>query len=164
MPTEQNPDTQEENSTFRNNDNTRHETLLPNCNGSDYRPTPSKRERCNTNYSRPQLLQSGNLDPVRNNHHWTRNSSTVPVKHLPLVWPPIKSHLRQRPQIYLSIWESPHNETGNQPQYLHGVPPTNRWPLRKEKSMGRAISLNSYIRKPRGLDTVATSGLGGPQQ
>ena len=91
-------------------------------------------------------------------------SPTILVKHIPLVWPPIKSHLQQRPQIYLSIWESPHNETGNQPQYLHGISPTNGWTLGKEKSMGRTKSLDSYIRKPRRLDIVAGSSLSGSQQ
>ena len=164
MPIEQNPDPQEENPTLRNNDSTRHKTLFSNRNGSNHQPTPSKWKRCNTNHSRPWLLQSSNLYSMHNNHHQTRDSPTILVKHLPLVWPPIKGHLQQRPQIYLSVRESPHNETGNQLQHLYGVSPTNRWTLRKEKSMGGTIPSDSHICKPRRLDTVAGSSLGSPQQ
>ena len=55
-------------------------------------------------------------------------------------------------------------KTGNQPQYFHGVSPSNRWPLGKEKSMGRTIPLNSHVCEPIRLDTMVGPGLSGPQQ
>ena len=84
-------------------------------------------------------------------------------EHLPLVRPSITNHLWQRPQIYLPVREGPYNKTGNWSQYLHSVPPSNGWPLRKEKPMGRAISPNSHFSKPGRLDAMASPSLGGPQ-
>ena len=163
LPTEQNPDPQEENPALRNNDNARYETLLPNCNGPDHRPASSKWERHHTNHSRPRMLQGGNLHPLHDNHHGTRNSTTIPMKCLPLVRPSVTNHFRPRPQIHLSIWKSPYSKTRNQPQHLHGVSPSNRWPLRKEEPMDRAISSNSHISKPGGLDAVASPSISSPQ-
>jgi hypothetical protein len=81
----------------------------------------------------------------------------------PWFWPPIKSHIRQRPQVYFTIWESPHNKARNQLQHLHSISPANRWTLRKEESMGGTIPQNSYIPKPTRLDTMASSSLSSPQ-
>ena len=94
LPTEQNPNPQEKDPTLQNNDNAKYETLISDRIGLDHGPTPSKWERCNTNHSRPRMFQSSNLYPLHNNDHWTRNSAIVPVKCLPMVWPPIKGHLR----------------------------------------------------------------------
>ena len=164
LPTEQNPNPQEKDPTLQNNDNAKYETLFSDCIGLDHGPTPSKRERCNTNHSRPEMLQSSNIHSPHDNHHWTRHSTTILTKRLPIVWSPIKSHLQQGPQVHLVIRKGPHNKVGNQSQHLHGISPSNGWPLRKEKPMDRTIPPNSHIGKPRRLDAMASPGLSSAQQ
>ena len=163
VPTKQNPNPQKENPNLWNNDNAKHETLLPDCLRSDHRSTTSGRKRRNTNHSGPWVFQSSNIHPLHDNNHRTRNRTTLPTKRLPLVQSPIKGHLRQRPQVHLALWKSPHNETGNQPQYLNSIPSPDRRPFRKEKSMDRTIPPHGHVCKPRRLDTMATPGLGRAQ-
>ena len=82
LSTKQNSDPQEKDPTLWNHNNPEHETLHPNCNGSDHGPTPSKWERCNTNHSGSWLFQGGNLHPLLNNHHWTGNCPTILLRNI----------------------------------------------------------------------------------
>src|SRR5713101_6236462 len=85
------------------------------------------------------MLTSSCLPPLSENDHGTSNHPIILPAPLPVVWPPPPADLGPRPTLHLSLQASPRQRTGNLVEPVNGIPPSDRWPIRTEESVGRAV-------------------------
>jgi hypothetical protein len=76
---------------------------------------------------------------------------------------PTKDHQRQGPLIHISLRTRIDQRSGNRPEPVNGVSPSNGWAIRTNEPMGRTIS-TPYHRQSEQMEQMATNGYGSSQQ
>src|SRR5712672_2276944 len=81
-----------------------------------------------------------------------------------MVWTTIEDHLGQRPSLYIPLRARASQQDQRQTKPGDCIPPSNRWALRAEEPMGRAVSTPRRERTTRRLESMAHGGVGGTQR
>src|SRR5712672_2023201 len=81
-----------------------------------------------------------------------------------MVWTTIEDHLGQRPSLYIPLRARASQQDQRQTKPVDCIPPSNRWALRAEEPVGRAISTPRRERTARGLESMAHSGISSTQR
>src|SRR6266436_6047149 len=97
MPTKQNSNPQEKNTTLPYHHERRHSPLSTNCDGPYHRTSAASRTQRHTNHSRPWMLLHSYLPPVFRHNHRPRNCPTLSRLRLPMVWVTNQNDKRLRP-------------------------------------------------------------------
>src|SRR5579863_1904340 len=97
------------------------------------------------------MLEGSYLPPLQNYHHRTPDRIPVPPPRVLLVRTSPQNHQRSRPSLHIPFRLSVNQRTGDSTKHLNCLPPTDRWPYRTNKPVGRTISAADN-RKPRGLE------------
>src|SRR6266446_4999380 len=123
LPTKQNYDPQEENTTLPHHYQRRHPPFPTNRNGP-YHGTPvATWAQCHTNDSGSRMLTCSHLPPLFRHHHRPRHRTALPRLRLSMVWLTNKNDQRSRPKVHFTIRLSPLRKARNRMKPIHGIPP-----------------------------------------
>src|SRR5260221_12405522 len=103
------------------------------------------------------MLMCSDLPTMCHHHYRTRNHPAIHGSCIPMVWTTHQGDKRQRPPLYLILWESTCCQTRHPAEPHNGIPPSNGWPIRKKEPMGRTIPPPSHVCATRRLDPVASN-------
>src|SRR5712672_159574 len=81
-----------------------------------------------------------------------------------MVWTAIEDHLGQRPPLYIPLRARTSQQDRRQTKPVDCIPPSNRWTLRTEEPVGRAVSTPRRECTAGGLESMAHSGVSGTQR
>ena len=157
MSTEQEPHNTQENPSLSHLGPRESYTVHTRRNGPHHWTSQEWRIRRHPHYRRPWMLTRSPFPTMHHGDHRRWNSQTILRPPVQMVRTPHAHHQRQRPTIYLTLRQSTHKELRDTAESVHGVSPSNGWPIRKEESMGRTIPPTNRD-QPRRMEQVAPTG------
>ncbi len=160
----QDPYSSHKNTPLSDHDEGRNTPLSANHNGPYHRASTASWIQCHPDHSRPQMLTCSHLPTMFRHYDRSWNCPTISRLYLLMVWPTYKNDKWLRPQIYLSIWQSPYQETWHPTKPIHSLPPSNGWALQMKELMGGTILMTGDLKWSQGMDALACTSHGGTQQ